>query len=114
MDLLIYAVLLLSLQTKPETIPCTVVNFDPHPTLACKGYEKALEIPYAVWPVEWHGPELGFTYEIKVQRKGDDLFSGEFVRSQPDLEAAERNRQKSRVHQLRWMRESLQNPRKGN
>ena len=93
-------------------IRCTVINFDPQPTLVCRDRtnEKVISIPYSQWPQEWHGPELGFTYKVRVVSLGDGLFTGVFLRSRPDLTAAERNRLRSRFHQQRWHRQPLQNP----
>lgn len=45
-------------------VNCTVINFDPRPTLACSDRKELLLISYRDWPTAWHGPELGFTYQF--------------------------------------------------
>lgn len=87
-------------------VSCTVVNFDPVPTLVCDDRERTqLAIPYADWPQQWHGPELGFAYQVDAEFRP--------VQSQADAGKMAEAQRRSRNEQLRWMREALQNPRKG-
>lgn len=89
-------------------INCTVVNFDPQPTLVCS--DKTVRyVSYSDWPENWHGPELGFTYQLEIQADGQ-VFTLASTREERKL--AEDTR-RAREHQLRWMREAVQNPRKG-
>lgn len=91
------------------TVQCTVVNFDPEPTLVCSNRKEPIPISYTDWPSEvWHGPELGFTYQLR------DLGNGQFepMPSVRDEAALAKSIRKSRNEQRRWMRESLQNPKK--
>lgn len=88
-------------------INCTVVNFDPQPTLTCSD-KTTRYISYADWPENWHGPELGFTYQYEIQDDGK-VFTLPSVR---DEERLVQDIRQARFHQRRWMRESLQNPKK--
>lgn len=83
-------------------VTCTVVNFDPEPTLVCSD-RSVRQISYVDWPQEWHGPELGFAYELR---------DGKPVVSVRDEEALAESIRRSRFHQRRFMREALQNPKK--
>ena len=83
-------------------VNCTVVNFDPQPTLTCSD-RQTRTISYSDWPEVWHGPELGFTYT---------LLDGKPVMSLRGERALTESIRRSREHQLRWMREPLQNPRR--
>lgn len=86
-------------------IQCTVVNFDPHPTLVCSDEKRSvLVIPYSEWPEVWHGPEMGFAYPM--DDGGRAIAS---VRNEAKLAESVR---RSRFHQRRFMREALQNPKK--
>lgn len=83
-------------------VNCTVVNFDPQPTLVCSD-KTVRQIAYADWPSAWHGPELGFAYT---------LVDGKPVISVRDERKLALETKQAREHQLRWMREAAQNPRK--
>lgn len=90
-------------------VNCTVINFDPQPALACSDRRELLLISYSDWPEVWHGPELGFTYQFIAATETDDAIALPSVR---DKRALAESVRKSRNEQLRWMRESVQNPKK--
>ena len=71
--------------------------------LDCDDVEQSiLRIPISEWPSVWHGPELGFTYEIDV--------SGQPVPT--DRLAWQQRQQAIRENQLRegrrWRRPAMQ------
>lgn len=59
-----------------------------------------LRIPINEWPSMWHGPELGFTYEIDAH--------GQPVPSKPNLTALRQVYENSLREGRRWRRPAMQ------
>jgi hypothetical protein len=49
------------------TTHCTMTGSDKAGVLLSCDKQIELRIPISEWPSEWHGPELGFVYEIDAQ-----------------------------------------------
>lgn len=83
------------------TTHCTVTGSDKAGVLLSCDDRSELRIPISDWPSEWHGPELGFTYEI-------DALGHQPLPSKQDLAkaATERARQ---LHEIRrWRKHPAQ------
>lgn len=85
-----------------STTHCTMTGSDKAGVLlSCDDEQRSeLRIPLSEWPSEWHGPELGFVYEIDAQ--------GGPVRSAQNLRklASERERQMNEIR--RWRKHPAQ------
>lgn len=84
------------------SIQCVVTGEDRSGVLlSCNNTQQSeLRIPISEWPQQWHGPELGFTYEIDAQ--------GQPVASTPNLAALQRVRNNSLREGRRWRRPAMQ------
>lgn len=84
-------------------IQCTVTGFQPHPTLNCNDEQQSvLVIPYSEWPTVWHGPEMGFAYEILVTAQTADSLEGEPLPSRRDEGKLAEEARRARDQQRRW------------
>jgi hypothetical protein len=69
--------------------------------LSCNDTQRTeLRIPISQWPREWHGPELGFTYEVDVQ--------GQPIPSKPNPVALQQVYDNSLREGHRWRRPAMQ------
>jgi hypothetical protein len=69
--------------------------------LSCDDAQQTeLRIPINQWPRAWHGPELGFTYEIDAQ--------GQPVASKPNPVALQQVYDNSLREGRRWRRPAMQ------
>lgn len=69
--------------------------------LSCDDEQKSeLRIPINEWPGVWHGPELGFAYEIDA--------NGQPVPSKPNLAALRQVYNNSLREGRRWRRPAMQ------
>lgn len=84
-------------------VQCTVTGFQPQPTINCNDREQSvLMIPYSEWPTVWHGPELGFAYEILVTAQAADSLDGVPLPSRRDERKLAQQAERSRNEQRRW------------
>jgi hypothetical protein len=66
--------------------------------------QTELHVPIGKWPQQWHGPELGFTYEIDAQ--------GQPVPSKPNFAALQQVYNNSLQEGRRWRRPAMQQVRR--